>query len=85
MNKITAAEDGQAPKLLAGWRHLERLLEDGDWHSQAWLTKETADATGIAERTAANLLHDARFTKPPRVQTTGRGRDRRYRARTAHR
>jgi hypothetical protein len=80
MRPIDAAEAGQAPRLLAGWRAAEAVLADGEWHDHDELLAAIVE-TGLADRTAANLLIDARRT-PSRVEDSGhRGRKRKYRLR----
>jgi len=80
MRPIDAAEAGQAPRLLAGWHAAQAVLADGQWHTHDELLAAIV-VTGLAERTAGNLLTDARRT-PSRVEDSGHhGRKRQYRLR----
>ena len=45
MRPIDAAEAGQAPRLLAGWRAAEAVLADGEWHHLA-VVYQSNDADG---------------------------------------
>jgi hypothetical protein len=83
MNKITAAENGQAPRMLAAWQAMTALLADGDWHGADDLISAAIE-TGIARRTAENMLDDAtsrgrRFQPDSiRLRKQGRGYYARY-------
>ena len=59
MRPIDAAEAGQAPRILAGWQAAQAVLADGQWHGHHELLAAIT-ATGLAERTARNILDDAR-------------------------
>lgn len=59
MRPIDAAEAGHGPRILAGWRAAQAVLADGQWHSHDELVAAIV-ATGLAERTARNILDDAR-------------------------
>lgn len=59
MHPIDAAEAGHGPRLLAGWQAAQAVLADGQWHDHDELLAAITD-TGLAKRTAHNILNDAR-------------------------
>lgn len=49
-----------APRYADGWRAAKALLSDGEWHTIDEL-RSAIVATGLAERSAGNLMRDLRL------------------------
>lgn len=49
-----------APRLWPAWRAAFEVLADGEWHGRRSLVARMLEESDVAERTAVNLLSDAR-------------------------
>lgn len=59
MRPLEAAFAGTAPRLLAGWEAITRVLADDEPHDRAELHAVTIGYGNLARHTVENLLGDA--------------------------
>lgn len=59
MSHLDNALRGLAPRNRAGWRAVERVLADDEWHEVAELTGAAHRAVGLAARTVTNMVGNA--------------------------
>lgn len=44
-------------RIAAAWIHITKALQDGRWTSWSAIVEQSAQATGLADKTISNLIH----------------------------